>query len=126
MLPPTEDITRMTSVERAPNCARLRQMLASKMPKAATATALETPITINPGMCDQRSSRNTAHPQRNISTSCAKASNELKVSLPSISVVMVTRELSTRSSVPLSVSSSKAPAAPLAVKSRNITPIAAA
>jgi hypothetical protein len=101
-------------------------MLASKMPKAATATALETPITIKPGICDQKSSRNAAHPQRNISSSCEKANNELKVSLPSISVVMVTRELSTRSRVPLSASSSKAPAAPLAVKSRNITPIAAA
>jgi antitoxin HigA-1 len=46
--------------------------------------------------------------------------------LPNSSEVMVTCELSTQSSVPLSASSSNAPAAPLAVKSRNITPIAAA
>jgi hypothetical protein len=35
-------------------------------------------------------------------------------------------KLRTRSSVPLSASSNKDPLAPLAVKSRNITPIAAA
>ena len=45
---------------------------------------------------------------------------------PPISVVIETRELSTRSSVPFSSSSSSEPAAPLAVNSRNITPIAAA
>jgi hypothetical protein len=39
---------------------------------------------------------------------------------------MVTRELSTRSSVSLSGSSSRDPLAPLAVKGKNITPIAAA
>src|SRR6266702_3246161 len=74
----------MTRVERAPNCARLRQMLASKNAKGRQATALETPITMNPGIsthgqgvtawdvtcATKRSTRNTAHRQRNISTSC--------------------------------------------------------
>src|SRR5215472_2818351 len=124
MLPPIDDITRMTSVESAPSWARVLQIAASNRPNAATATAVVRPITKNPGMWVQKSSLNTAQPHRNISTSCAKASRVLKVSLPSIRLVMVTRELRIRSRVPLSASSSSAPAAPLAVKSRNITPIA--
>ncbi len=77
-------------------------------------------------MCSKKSRWKTAHAQRNITTSCVNASSVLKTSLPPSSVVMVTRELSTRSSVPDSASSSKQPAEPLAVKSKNITPMAAA
>jgi hypothetical protein len=68
----------------------------------------------------------TAQAQRNITVSCVKASSVLNTSLPASSVVMVMRELSTRSRVPLSASSSSAPAEPLAVNSRNMTPMAAA
>ena len=61
-----------------------------------------------------------------MTTSCENASSVANASLPASSGVMVTRELSTRSSVPLSASSSSEPAEPLAVNSRNITPMAAA
>lgn len=53
------------------------QALASSIPKAATANAVETPMMMKPGMCDQRSSLKTAHPHRNMTTSCANASRVL-------------------------------------------------
>ena len=126
MLPPMADMTRMNSVESAPNCARVRHKLANNMPKAATANAVLRPMTTKPGICEKKSSLKTAQAQRNMTVSCAKASRMLKTSLPASRPVMLMRELSTRSSVPDSASSNSAPAEPLAVKSRNMTPMAAA
>ncbi len=69
MLPPTEDIIRITSVESGPSCARVWHRLASNMPKAPTAKAVERPMTENPSMCGTKSSLKTSHAHRNISTS---------------------------------------------------------
>ena len=120
------DMIRINNVDSAPNCARVWHMLASSIPNAATANAVHNPITANPGRWLKKSSLNAAHPHRNIATSCTNASSVLNNSFPASSLVIVTRVLSTRSSVPLSASSSSAPADPLAVNIRNITPIAAA
>ena len=51
MLPPIDDMIRMTSVESAPSCARVWHTLASSIPNDATANDVNTPITTNPGMC---------------------------------------------------------------------------
>ena len=55
MLPPSDDMMRISSVDTAPNCARVWHMLASSIPKAATANAVQIPITTNPGMWPNRS-----------------------------------------------------------------------
>ena len=108
MLPPIADMIRITSVDTAPSCPRVWQTLASSKPKAPTAKAVdESHDQQSPERAKSRSTLKTSHAQINISTNCANASSELKQSLPAQGVPMVTRELSTRSRVPLSASSSR-------------------
>ena len=126
MLPPIDDMISISSVESAPSCARVWHALASSMPNAATAKAVHKPITTKPGdVAEEVELEHRPCPQKH-HHQLQKASSVLNASFPASSLVMVTRELSTRSSVPLSASSSSDPAEPLAVNSRNITPIAAA
>ncbi len=114
------------SVETAASWPRVCVRLASSIPYADTANAVTAVITRNPGICVNRSSLKISHAHRNIRVSCAKASIAEYVILPRSRVVIVTRAESTRSSAPLSDSSSRlAPAAP-EVNSRNITPTPAA
>ena len=43
MLPPTDDMIKISSVDSAPSCARVLHVLASSSPKAATAKAVTSP-----------------------------------------------------------------------------------
>src|SRR5438045_9012913 len=76
MLPPTEDMIRITNVDSGPSCARVRHVLAKSIPNAATAKAVHSPIMTQPANCGVKSSLKTSQAQTHMNTSCENANRE--------------------------------------------------
>jgi hypothetical protein len=126
MLPPSAFSPSTIRFASPESCWRVRESVASTSPNAAAAAAVNTVMITKPGRWERSGSLNTSMPHTNITAICAHA-NVVKAShLASRSPFMPSPVVSTRSSVPDSVSSISAPPAPAAENMMNMTAMPAA
>ena len=73
MLPPRADITRISRLDSATSCIRVRQIAASRSPKQEAAIAVATVMTKNPGRWLWSSMPKKISPQMNMISSWTTA-----------------------------------------------------